>query len=254
MYDLKLLLQQANPQHVATMIGLRTKKKGRNVYCECPSHRKILGREDANISNCVLTPHGYCCFACGAKGNVFQMVIDYCDVPFPEAIKIVAELTGGYFEMQMDSSVKRQPFNAEDLAVIGITSIANPEGDAGKEILGVSESRPTSKAFFRKGHEYIIYSSAKRITLNQLFAEDENLYYTLIEKNAEIALKKYEDLYNAFISRGSDVFAEALGLLETDWRIDSTLASEVNNVFAANINRTRKILEIAKRKGLNPSA
>ena len=180
MYDIDKLIETANSLDVAEAIGLPIKRSGRNIFCECPSHRKILGKDDSNISNCVLTPHGYNCFACGAKGTVLQMVMDYCDVSFPRALEIVAGVTGGNFHVSSDSAHKKQPFNADDLELIGITSVANPEGDAGREIIGVSNFRPKENVFFRRGDEYVLYTTAKRITLNQLFIENETLYFELV--------------------------------------------------------------------------
>ena len=252
MYNIDLLIETADPQIVAEAIGLRVERKGKNVFCQCPSHRKMLGRDDSKVSNCVLTPRGYHCFACGAKGNVVHMVMDHYNVPFVKAVKTVASITGGNFEINNEKTVKKQPFSAEDLALIGITSIANPDGDAGKEIIGVFKSRPETGVFFRRGDEYVLYSSAKRITLNDLFLENEDVYYELIEKNAKISLEKYRTLYNSFNDRGGETFGKIFNILSVDGKVDGALMSEIKNAFLLNIRRTEKILEKAKRKGKMP--
>lgn len=251
MFDVDRLIEAADSVEIAETIGLPIKRAGKNIYCECPSHRKVLGKDDTHISNCVLTPHGYHCFACGAKGTVIQMVMDYCNMSFPQALEYVAKITGGNFRIQKnetDTPIKRHPLNAEDLELIGITSIANPEGDAGKEIIGVSDFRPKDNVFFRRGNEYIIYSSVKRITLNQLFNENEDLYYKLIEENAKAALVKYKKLYSCFSDRGGEMFQSVFEILSTEGELDSSLTAEVKNILLLNIKRVEKILKMVKRK------
>lgn len=250
MIDVEKLVEASDSLDVAESIGLPIKRAGKNIYCECPSHRKILGREDSNISNCVLTPHGYHCFACGASGNVIQMVMDYCNVTFPQALERVSKITGGNFYVSkgVEDTVKKQPFSAEDLELIGMTSVANPEGDAGREILGVSRFRPKSNVFFRRGDEYVIYSSVKRITLNQLFAENKKLYFELIEENAKIALDKYKNLYNCFNNRGSELFQSVFEILSVEGEMDGSLVAEIKNAFLLNIKRVEKILEMCRKE------
>lgn len=249
MYDLDLLIEAADPLEIAEAIGMETKRNGKNVYCCCPSHKRVLGREDNNIGNCVLTPHGYHCFACGTSGDVFQMVQDFLGCPFPEAVKKVAIITGGSFKSFEDGKKREElPFNAEDLELIGLTTLANHKGDAGKEVIGVSRYRPTSGAYFRRGDEYISYASVKRITLNQLFETDKTLYYKLIADNARISLKKYEDLYQCFENRGCETFDKVYRLLAVNHSLDSKLVTELKNVLLLNIKRTKKILQKAEAR------
>ena len=163
-------------------------------------------------------------------------------------IKIIANVTIGNFRTSGEFSAKKQPFSAEDLELIGVTSISNPEGDAGREIIGVSKFRPESNVFFRRGDEYVLYSSVKRITLTQLFIENEKLYYELIKNNAETALVKYRNLYECFNNRGSDLFRKVFNLLSVNGEFDSSIAAEVKNVFLLNIKRVEKILEECRKK------
>lgn len=246
MYNTDLLIQTADPRTVAETIGLTIVQKGSNIYSECPSHEKRLGKRDSNVSNCVLTPHGYHCFSCGAKGDVIQMVMDYCNISFVKAAELVSGITGGNYTLGEEVS-KKQPFSAEELALIGLTSISNPDGDAGKEILGVSRFRPKDRNFFRRGDEYVIYATQKRITLAQLYAEDEELYYTLIKKNAELTLQKYNELLNAFINRRGETFEKIYNSLTIDGKVNGALLTAIRNVFFKNAQKTKKFLEKAKQ-------
>ena len=246
MYNTDLLIQTADPRTVAETIGLTIVQKGSNIYSECPSHEKRLGKRDSNVSNCVLTAHGYHCFSCGAKGDVIQMVIDYCNMPFLKAVELVSSITGGSYTLE-EETAKKQPFSADELALIGLTSIANPDGDAGKEILGVSRFRPENRSFFRRGDEYVIYATEKKITLYQLYTESEDMYYTLIEKNAELALQKYKELLNAFVNRGGETFEKIYNSLTIDGKVNGALLTAIRNIFFKNVQKTEKILEKAKK-------
>lgn len=248
MYDLDSILIAVTPEIVAEHIGLETKRKGRNLFCECPSHRKIVGKPDGEISNCVLYEDGYKCFACGASGNVFDMVKDYCDVPFVEAVKRVAAIAGISENTDKTSErAKKPPFTANELELIGITTVANPNGDAGREIIGLSYTRPEVGSYFRRGDEYVLFASAKRITLNSLFQEDERLYYQLVADNAKIYLDKYETVCAAFDDRSSETFKKVFDLLSCDGNLDSKLVAEVRNVLFLNMRKVERIYKEAAK-------
>ena len=64
-------------------------QKGKNFSCKCPFH------DDKSPSLSVSREKQiYKCFACGAAGNVFTFVSEYENVPFIEAVRIVAEKAG----------------------------------------------------------------------------------------------------------------------------------------------------------------
>lgn len=64
-------------------------QRGRNFVCVCPFH------DDHSPSMSVSEEKQiYKCFACGATGNVFTFVAEYENVPFVEAISIVASKCG----------------------------------------------------------------------------------------------------------------------------------------------------------------
>ncbi len=64
-------------------------KKGRNYFGLCPFH------DDHSPSMSVSKEKGiYTCFVCGAKGNAISFVMDYENVSYIEAIKILADKLG----------------------------------------------------------------------------------------------------------------------------------------------------------------
>ena len=64
-------------------------KRGKNYFGVCPFHN------DKNPSMSVSSERQiYTCFSCGATGNVFNFVMEYENVSFLEAVKIVANKAG----------------------------------------------------------------------------------------------------------------------------------------------------------------
>ena len=62
---------------------------GKNYFGVCPFH------DDHSPSMSVSKEKQiYKCFSCGATGNVFNFVMDYENVSFPEALKILSDITG----------------------------------------------------------------------------------------------------------------------------------------------------------------
>ena len=64
-------------------------KRGKNYFGLCPFHN------DKNPSLSVSPERQiYTCFSCGATGNVFNFIMDYENVSFVEAVKMVADKAG----------------------------------------------------------------------------------------------------------------------------------------------------------------
>ena len=64
-------------------------KKGKNYFGVCPFH------DDHNPSMSVSEEKQmYKCFVCGNAGNVFNFVMEYENVSFMEAVKIIADKIG----------------------------------------------------------------------------------------------------------------------------------------------------------------
>ncbi len=64
-------------------------QKGKNFFGVCPFH------DDTNPSMSVSKEKQiYTCFSCGATGNVFKFVMDYENISFVEAVKLVADNAG----------------------------------------------------------------------------------------------------------------------------------------------------------------
>lgn len=89
-------------------------KKGRNYFGLCPFH-------DDHSPSLSVSPDKqiYKCFVCGESGNVFNFVMNYEHLSFPEAANLLAKNIG----MNLDISVKREDNKYEPL--YEIMDIAN---------------------------------------------------------------------------------------------------------------------------------
>src|SRR5574344_1404597 len=64
-------------------------QRGKNYFGVCPFH------DDHSPSMSVSKEKQlYTCFSCGATGNVFNFIMDYENISFIEAVKIVADKAG----------------------------------------------------------------------------------------------------------------------------------------------------------------
>lgn len=83
-------------------------QRGRNFVCVCPFH------DDHSPSMSVSEEKQiYKCFACGATGNVFTFVAEYENVPFVEAISIVASKCGMELSQSTYTNNASQTFKKE---------------------------------------------------------------------------------------------------------------------------------------------
>lgn len=199
MLDKNAILDCADPKVVADYLGIETKKIGSRTYIRCPSHLENTGKEDRNIGNCVLTKAGYKCYSCGAYGNTIDLVIAYTKSSFKDAMDIVAEIYGGpscFTENNMKQ--RRRVLSASDLELIGLCSSNNVENsDNGRSIFNISAIKTEDKddiGCVRRGDEYLLYKKTQTTTLQILFEKDPLAYYSLIERKAKEAVKKYESL------------------------------------------------------------
>src|SRR5258705_13787584 len=90
---------------------VQLKKKGENGMACCPFHKE-------NTPSFSVSPAKeiFYCFGCHKGGSVFNFVMDIERVPFPDAIKIVADKSGVPLRKLMDDSrfkAKRQEADEE---------------------------------------------------------------------------------------------------------------------------------------------
>ena len=79
---------------------VKLQRKGSNYVGVCPFHN------DHSPSMSVNQPRQiYHCFSCGAGGDVFKFVMEYENLTFPEAMKVLADRAG--IDLPEQDNVKR---------------------------------------------------------------------------------------------------------------------------------------------------
>ena len=149
---------------------VRLQRKGSNYVGVCPFHN------DHSPSMSVNQPRQmYRCFSCGAGGDVFKFVMDYENLTFPEAIKVLADRAG--IELP-ERNFSREDREQEDLKsrILEINKVAasyyyyllrKPEGKLGLDyLLGRQLSMETLQKFGlgysgKTGHELYRYLKSK---------------------------------------------------------------------------------------------
>ena len=106
-------------------------QRGKNYVCVCPFH-------DDHSPSMSVSPEKqiYKCFACGKTGNVFTFVSDYEDVPFLDAVKIVADKCGIDFKRNVTN--KQNSFFKTEYEIMNLAQKYyqnNLRTDAGKEAM-----------------------------------------------------------------------------------------------------------------------
>ncbi len=82
---------------------IKLQRKGSNYVGVCPFHN------DRNPSMSVNPPRQiYRCFSCGAGGDVFKFVMEYENLTFPEAVRVLADRAGVALPEQDNSREARQ--------------------------------------------------------------------------------------------------------------------------------------------------
>lgn len=90
-------------------------QKGKNFFGVCPFH------DDNNPSMSVSSEKQiFKCFSCGASGNIFTFVSDYENVPFGEAVSIVASKVG--IVISNNFVKKKENKNADKLKIVELAN------------------------------------------------------------------------------------------------------------------------------------
>lgn len=125
---------------IVSIIGsyLPLTQRGKNYVCVCPFH------DDHSPSMSVSSEKQiYKCFACGATGNVFTFVSEYENVPFIEAVAIVANKCGMTLSEQTYKSNITQNFK-EEYEIMQLAQkffMNNLRTDVGQEALAYLKKR-----------------------------------------------------------------------------------------------------------------
>lgn len=157
--------------------------RGKNYFGVCPFH------DDHSPSMSVSKDKQiYKCFSCGATGNVFNFVMDYENVSFPEALNILSDLTGisinGVNVKSSNRDVNKNLYDIYDISSkLYVNNLNTNYGVSAKDYL---HNRSITDDLIR---EFDIGLSLKerdlltRLLVKKNFSEKEMLDSGLIVKN-----------------------------------------------------------------------
>ena len=138
-YSEEIIEQVRESNDIVDVIGqyVRLTKKGANYFGLCPFH----GEKTASFS---VSPAKqiYYCFGCGAGGNVINFLMEYENLSFTEALKVLADRVGitlpegGGNESYGLSALKKRLYEInKDAAYFYYDRLKSPEGAAGLSYL-----------------------------------------------------------------------------------------------------------------------
>lgn len=130
---------------------VKLQRKGSSYFGLCPFHN-----EKSPSFSVSPAKQMYYCFGCGAGGNVFTFLMEYENLTFPEAVKMLAERAGiSLPEQEYTSEMRRQ--QDEKTAILEVNKMAakyfyyqlrSPSGEAGMKYLkGRQLTDETMKSF-----------------------------------------------------------------------------------------------------------
>lgn len=91
--------------------------KGKNFFSICPFH------DDHNPSLSISPEKQiYTCFVCGAHGNVFNFIMEYDNVTFPEALKKLADKLGMHLDISIGKEKKENDITKDLYGIYDIAS------------------------------------------------------------------------------------------------------------------------------------
>lgn len=250
-YNKDALEAIANPCEVASYLGIETRKSGAHTFIRCPMHEQTIGKADSKIGNCVLTKRGFKCFACGAFGDVFDLITAHEGCSYPEALKIVGDMYGGadgFLDQSGFANRKsRHSLSAEDLSLIGLSSVFIPEkSDDGKLLYNVSskkEEETEKVGCVKRRGEYLLYQKGERMTLQKLQDEYPKAYYSLIERKAEEAVAKYQKAIKDCGYQRTTLYQDLLVLFEQKDRLPRDIVEKMKEAFEKKRKRAEEILK-----------
>jgi DNA primase len=113
------------------------KKKGANWMACCPFHQEKTPSFSVNPSKGI-----FYCFGCGKGGSVFNFVMELESVPFPEAVRIVAEKTGVPIpQMEEDKRFEARRKEADEVVELNSWALEFWERQLGEETADARAAR-----------------------------------------------------------------------------------------------------------------
>lgn len=181
-------------------------KKGRNYFGLCPFH-------DDHSPSLSVSPDKqiYKCFVCGESGNVFNFVMNYEHISFPEAVNTLAKSIG----MDMGITIKKE----------------NTSYNKYYDIMDIANKYYQNNLFSKEGEKARIYLENRKLTKE-----------TIVEFEIGLSLNKHDDLTNLLINKGNSL--EELNLIDLS---NTSHDAFINRVMFPLHNKDGKVIGFSGR-------
>lgn len=116
--DVKSMRDSADIKRVCESIGMPVKKMGSSYFVKCPEH------QDDNPSAFFKEGDNYIyCAVCSKNINAIDVIMQYKDIPFKDAINELAQIEGISINGRKNYKVKKPLITPSDAQFLGIKSI-----------------------------------------------------------------------------------------------------------------------------------
>lgn len=197
------ILERTDPVSVAEELGLDMQKHGSRISILCPEH------DDTHHGSCFLTENGYYCFACHARGDSISLVRHTLGLPFYDACKYVARISGCEYLLNPCSEKDNHPLHNQLPSKRVLNSVGLSETyTIRREIEAFSQNDPVTtkrdmrhvlwfEPIDREGNGiYIFTEIADRRPLQALADEDPAMLDYIILNRAIERRNRYERMMN----------------------------------------------------------
>mgnify|MGYP003298487179 CR=1 FL=1 len=190
-YDIEEIYQNITGFDVAEALNLDISNDGKHILCLYPDHH------DTNFGSCSLQKYGYYCFACSKACSLIDMVELKKGWKgkqgFVKAINFLANIAG---VNGTDAPVyeERPPFSEKELELVSLDKRIKP-----KLYMNIAESKiEIDKRDIEKDNDgyYLVKAKCKPYSINNLFYEDRELYYGLVNGKISEKLKYISNIFN----------------------------------------------------------
>ncbi len=199
---------------IVDVIGsyIQLKKQSSDYICLCPFHREKTPSFHINPGKQL-----FHCFGCNAGGNVVGFVMQYENLSFPDAIKLLADRIGynlpenGYSGISAErQQLKRELYDIHKVvARFYYEQLQTPGATNAVEYLNTRQLSAKTRKIFGLGYAPVYTDALYNKLISEGFSENSILKSGLIYKNENGSY--YEKFYNRLMFPIIDVYGNIIG-------------------------------------------
>lgn len=150
----------------------------------CPAHN------DRHFGSCKLYNNRFRCFACGASGDGAALLSYHNGLSWYDAAKEIAAAFG-IGDIDSNTYTERMPISDDDIRIIGlipgVQKLFFPNGE--------TDIKPKNGVPYRNTADGYLTGTEEKVSLREMFLEDRDAFYFLVNNAFVNAVQKYADAY-----------------------------------------------------------